>query len=180
MNSRLFVDLRENNGLSYQISVTSRVYNKYGDFTIFTSFDKKSLYNLYSKTQDISLDSLLKDLFTNNLKEKKTGALGIILDNLLRLKNELISEKELEDFKGYMTGSLQIFFDDIGNLTDYYLNQLIFFSDNIITIQELIDIYNHVTIQDIQEVSKKYFGWSLQLIINSNETLTKTWFRKRF
>lgn len=160
MNSRLFVDLRENNGLSYQISVSNRAYDKYGDFTIFTSFDKKSLYNLHSTELNITLDSLLKDLFTNNLKENKPGALGIIMNNLVRLKSELISEKELEDFKGYMTGSLQIFFDDISNLTDYYVNQLMFFPENVKTIENLINTYNKITINDIQNIAKKYFDFN--------------------
>ena len=121
---------------------------------------KKSLYNLHSKTPDISLDSLLKNLFTNDVKENKPGALGIIMNNLVRLKNELVSEKDLDDFKGYMTGNLQIFFDDIGNLVDYYLNQLMFFPDNVKTIESLIDTYNKITIQDIQDISKKYFDFN--------------------
>ena len=173
MNSRLFVDLRENNGLSYQISVSNRAYDKYGDFTIFTSFDKKSLYNLHSKTPDISYDFLLKKLFTNDVKENKPGALGIIMNNLVRLKNELVSEKDLEDFKGYMTGSLQIFFDDIGNLTDYYLNQLMFFPDNVVTIESLIDKYNKITIHDIQNIAKKYFDFNklnITILGECNET----------
>ena len=44
MSSRLFTDLREKNGLSYNVSVDLSYYQECGSFIIYTSFDKDSLF----------------------------------------------------------------------------------------------------------------------------------------
>lgn len=179
MNSRLFIDLREKNGLSYQILVNSMYYDSSGLFYIFTSFDKNSLYTL-STIENSTLDSYLQNLFQNS-KSEKPGALPLILDNLYRLQTELITDEELNNFKGFIEGNLQLFMEDTENVVGYYSTQLMYFHENILTIQELIDKNNLITKEDIQRVSKKYFDFSklnISILGNCNKSKLHSYVQK--
>ena len=172
MNSRLFIDLREKNGLSYQIEVISSYYEDYGDFMIYTSFDKDSLY--YKNEMDTNIDYDIDKLFGNtNTNTKSKGVLSIILDNLYKLKNEAINKKNLDNIKGYIIGNTEISVENTSNLVGYYGDQFLF-NQEIHTINDLKEKYNSITSKNIIKLSKKYFDFNLlNISILGNTDLKK-------
>ena len=78
MSSRLFTELREKAGLSYNVAVDLSLYEDQGSFIIYTSFDKDSLF--CKNQSEIDFNSIK---YKNYLEK---GGLPIILDNLKNLK----------------------------------------------------------------------------------------------
>ena len=185
MNSRLFIDLREKNGLSYQIEVMNNYYEDTGALFIYTSFDKDSI--IYkNEFSDNSIDNLINNLFGNtntNIKnEDNLGVLPIILDNLVKLKTEFINELDLSNYIGYITGNTDIRAADNNNLVGYYGEQLLF-TDNILSINELKKKYNNITKDDIINLSNKYFNLnniSISLLGNCDINVIKEFVKERY
>ena len=158
MNSRLFMDLREKNGLSYQIDVGTNYYEKNGELIIYTSFDKHSLFNI--DDQSDSIDDCIETLFKDyTKKEIKPGGLPIILNNIKDLKEQLISDEELENNVGFLIGNTDIAIEDTKNLVGYYGEQLLF-KQKIFSINELKKKYKSITKENILKIANKYFDFN--------------------
>lgn len=159
MNSRLFMDLREKNGLSYQIDVASNYYEKNGEIIIYTSFDKDSLFtvNEMDKSIDNHIDAIFQD--TQNDNSKRPGGLPIILNNLKDLKEQLISDTELQNNVGYLTGNTDIATEDTKNVVGYYGEQLLF-KQKICSLKQLKKKYSSITKEQLQKIANKYFDFT--------------------
>lgn len=157
MSSRLFINLREKNGITYTVDINTSNYEEVGEFSIYTSVDKYRL-----------LDS--------NLGK---GALSVIIDELKKLTLMLISNQELNKVKGFIKGSIAIENDNIEARCDYNGRMVCLLEKEIIPIHSLYDMkYNNVSSKDILRVSRKYFtinNLSISIIgnVNENSTLNK-------
>lgn len=162
MSSRLFLSLREENGLSYTVSNHVGYYKDTGGFFICTSFDKDSLIlkNINDIDSSLSYDNLYDKIFKQDNKKFGPGGLPIILEELKKLKENLISDNELNKVKGYIKGSLSLQLEDSHNIAEYFGRQLIANQSPILNYDDLLDIYENINIEDIQRISKKYFDFN--------------------
>ena len=105
LSSRLYTDLRIKNGLSYSISVNNLFYNNYGCFYISTGFDKDRLITKFVKKG--------KD------QKKIIGGLNLIIDNLKKIKNSLVSDKELNKAKNILINNILFDKEDSLEIADF-------------------------------------------------------------
>lgn len=174
MSSRLFIAMREEAALSYTVSVNNGYYEDTGCCYIYTGFDKKSLYtrNTSELTNSMTPDQMSKVILP--------GGLPIILDNLHKLKNNLVSDKELKDAIGYLKGSLILETEDSLGLSDYFGKQLVFKKNNIENFNDILDNYSNVSSEDIQRVASQYFKKehiNVSVIGNCEEERLKTFIK---
>ena len=151
MSSRLFLDLREKNGLSYNVSMDTSYYQTCGAIFIQTSFNKDSLFIKNTSIKDSKM--YIKDIIT-------PGGLPIIIENLKLMKNILVPEDELEKAKGFLKGSFILGMEDGLSKADHFGRQLMFNHNPIENFGYLIDEYNKVTPEDIKRTSNKYFDFN--------------------
>ena len=154
MSSRLFMDLRERHGLSYSINVSTDFYKDIGIFYIQTGFDKDSLFikNFSNFNNENDLQEALK-----NSSDSGPGGLPIIIQNLIKLKKEIIDNQELEKVKGFLKGNLVLTTEDSHNLTDYYGKQVLHKYDPIESFDHLLENYQKIDAKKIFEIANKYF-----------------------
>ena len=140
MSSIFFINLREKNGLTYNISVDHSAFEKTGAFTILTSVDDDKLIKYTDKGI------------------QKTGALPIIFKILRKLSNECISQEQLDIAKGFMKGSTSLESEDALNVCAYNGRNVLFnLDDKNYTLYENFDIrYKNISLEDINNIIKKY------------------------
>ncbi|MCF7795910.1 insulinase family protein [Patescibacteria group bacterium] len=130
MSSRLFINIREKNGLCYYIR------------------------SIFDKYQDIGILKIHSGLDKNRLFE----ALELIKKELLKIK-ENIEEEELQKAKNYIIGMLDISFEDTANVSEFYGKQYLF-KETIKTNTEEKEIYRNIKLADLQELAKKIIDFS--------------------
>ena len=150
MSSIFFVNLREKNGLTYNISVDLAAFDNTGSFAILTSVDDEKLIS-YSKTDPISGNTSIEP-----------GALSIIFKILRKLSNDCITNERLELAKGFMKGSTSLEAEDALNVSSYNGRNVLFDLDdkNYTLYENFNKRYRDITIDDINKVVKKYFTYS--------------------
>jgi len=162
MSSRLFLSLREKNGLSYTVSNHIGYYKDTGGFFICTSFDKDSLIlkNIKDIDSNLSYEKLYDNIFKKDNKKFGPGGLPIILEELKDIKENPISNNELNKIKGFIKGSLSLQSEDSHNIAEYFGRQLIANQSPILSYKDLLNIYENISIETIQKTSKKYFDFN--------------------
>jgi predicted Zn-dependent peptidase len=131
MSSRLFMELREKQGLVYSIKTDISNYYQGGIFYIFTSFDK---------------DYYLKVI---------TG----IMEQLRLIMTQPVSNDEINVWKNNIKNSLVIEFENTMEVADYYAKQMLFFRDNITEYPSINDKFANITDQEILNVAKNIFDF---------------------
>jgi len=144
MSSIFFINLREKNGLTYNISVDHSAFENTGAFTILTSVDDDKLIEYKDKNID------------------KMGALSIIFKILRKLSNECISQEQLDIAKGFMKGSTSLESEDGLNVCAYNGRNILFNLDdkNYTLYQNYNKRYKNITLENINNVIKKYLTYS--------------------
>ncbi|WP_353855712.1 pitrilysin family protein [Bacillus sp. Bos-x628] len=137
MSSRLFQDVREDKGLAYSVFSYHSSYADNGMLTIYGGTGAKQL-NLLSET---------------------------ILQTLDVLKREGITQKELENSKEQMKGNLMLSLESTNSkMSRNGKNELLLGKHR--TLDEMIDEINHVTLEGVNNLSKRIFteDYALSLI----------------
>ncbi|MFJ5963337.1 M16 family metallopeptidase [Bacillus sp. NPDC093026] len=137
MSSRLFQDVREDKGLAYSVFSYHSSYADNGMLTIYGGTGAKQL-NLLSET---------------------------ILQTIDVLKREGITQKELENSKEQMKGNLMLSLESTNSkMSRNGKNELLLGKHR--TLDEMIDEINHVTLEDVNHLSKRIFtkDYALSLI----------------
>jgi predicted Zn-dependent peptidase len=134
MSSRLFINLRERNGLAYYVRANSEYYTDTGYLTARAG---------------VPVDKLAE-------------AITIIMAEYRRLKTELVSDDELSKVKSMLTGKLPLSLEGSDEVAQWYGRQaVLFFEQNsdkkILSPEEYLEAINKVTAEDIQRVANEIF-----------------------
>lgn len=128
MSSRLFISVRERNGLGYYVHTSN-------DITTDTGY-------LVTQT-GIKNDSLEK-------------AIGLVLTEYKDLKNNKINIKELKKAKDYLRGTTSLSLDGTDTQASYYASQEVM-NQKLLTPEEKLKLIDKVTINDIKKLAEEIF-----------------------
>lgn len=138
MSSRLFMRLREKEGLVYGVSSDISRYESCGIFTISTTFKKQHYIPV----------------------------LTAILEELQLLMNHTISQTDLNVWKNYNKSVTSMSNEKSGYLSNYYATQYLFYGkDNIITPAQYTELVSKITPEQIRNVSSRLFQSSNMHIV---------------
>lgn len=134
MSSRLFINLRERNGLAYYVREAGEAYTDTGYLTADAG---------------VPVDKLAQ-------------AIEIIMNEYRRLKTELVSEDELSKVKSMLTGKLPLSLEGSDEVAQWYGRQAVLFFEQgsdkkILSPEEYLEAINKVTAADIQRVANEIF-----------------------
>ncbi len=125
MSSRLFIEVRERRGLCYYISSDNEAHLDTGSWVIQSGVD------------------------VNRIDE----ALKVSLAELTKIKNELVTDKELTKAKEYLKGKLSLGLEDSKGVANLYgAGELL--ENRIRTPDEIIEGIETVTKEDVQRIAK--------------------------
>ena len=128
MSSRLFMEVRERRGLAYYVRSSPGSYQDTGVFTIGSGLQ-------IGKIQE---------------------ALQVILEQLEKIKTELVDEKELAKAKEYIKGKTTLALEDNQVRLDWFLERTAFFP-KIEVPQDAFKRIAAVTAKDVQKVATQLF-----------------------
>lgn len=135
-SSRLFVTLRENNGLTYSCNSSSNYYVHSGDFTILATLNPKKILE----------------------NGTKKGVLPLIIDILNDLCKNGVTQEEVSLFKGYIKGQHHIDMEDSYNKSHYNGKNLMLLGEDFASFDKLFQKHYHpITKKEVYSVIKKYF-----------------------
>lgn len=143
-SSRLFQKVREENGIAYQINTFLNSFYDVSTFGIYLSTSEKSIY----KAQNILYNELRK------IKERK------------------VSEKELNRAKEYLIGNMLMGLEGTTNRMLRIAQSMIYFN-KVKTVEETIRHIKAVSTKDIVEISNELFenGALTRVILSSKNFL---------
>lgn len=128
MSSRLFINLRERNGLAYYVRTSNEFYSDSG----------------YLDTQ------------AGVPRDKIEMAIKIILEEYKKLTTELIPEKELRRAKDILQGRVMLQMEASDNLANWYAQQAMY-RRTILTPGELIKKIKKISAIDLQKIARQIF-----------------------
>ncbi len=128
MSSRLFISVRERNGLGYYVH---------------TSVDATTDTGYLVTQSGIKNDSLKK-------------AVGLVLDEYRDLRDKKITVKELKKAKDFVRGSMALSLDATDAQASFYANQEVM-GKELLTPEEKMKMIDKVSINDINKVAKDIF-----------------------
>jgi len=139
LSSRLFMILREENGLTYNSHINTEYFESLGKFEIYAEF--------------------------NNQKLIKNGAKKGVLPLIIGLLNGLkITPAELSLAKNYLRGNLIMEMEDIETSTIYNGSEFLFETE-IVPFSKIFDTYyKNITIDQINGVIQLYFRPSNMIV----------------
>jgi len=127
MSSRLFVELRERRSLTYDVSTFGSTYSDCGTFGIHAGFDP----------------------------DQATALVAAILEQLERVVNEPVAAAELDRARAYVAGRLQLRMEETGSVAAW-LGTGESLLPRILTVDEVIERLNAVTVDDLLRVARTY------------------------
>jgi len=128
MSSRLFIKVRERNGLAYSIHTSVDTFTDTGYLVTQAGIDHKNL-------------------------EK---SIGLILEEYKDLKNKKITEKELQKAKDYLKGVTSLSLDSSDNQASFYASQEAL-AKRILSPEEKFKKIDEVSINDIKKIAEDIF-----------------------
>lgn len=128
MSSRLFINLRERNGLAYYVKTDVEFYSDAGYLTTQAGVPVK----------------------------QTTKAIKIILNEYKRLKKELVTKEELKKAKDLLRGRLLLQMESSDNLANWYARQAIL-RPKIITPVDFLSRIDKITPKDLKLTAQKIF-----------------------
>jgi predicted Zn-dependent peptidase len=138
MSSRLFMLLREENGLTYTSSVLQDYYDLLGEFIFYAE--------------------------TDSTKIMKNGSKMGVLPLIIKLINELIkhgiTEDELQFAKNYLKGDIELDLENNDNLALHNGEKILVYpNEKIVPYSKIYDtFYKNITKKDVENVIKRYLN----------------------
>jgi len=129
MGSRLFLELRERRSLVYDISTFSAMYADAGTFGIHAGFNP----------------------------EDAGRVVGAVLDELDRIATEPVTASELDRARAYTRGRLELRMEDSGAVAGW-LGMGESLLPRILTVDEVIERLEAVTIDDLRRVAARFLA----------------------
>ena len=131
MSSRLFINIREKEGLCYNIYSSMDRYQDCGLFSISSGLDKDRVYE--------AIELIKKELLT-------------VLENGITID-------EFEKAKSIIFGRTDVALEDTSNLAEFYGRQYLL-QNRIITPEEKKELINKVTLDEINDIIKEVIDFS--------------------
>lgn len=131
MSSRLFVEVREKRGLAYMVRTGSSNFRDVGTSYIQAGLDPKRLGE----------------------------AVKVIKDELQKICDVAVTEKELKDAKSNISGRTTLHMEDCSSQAEWFAKQF-WMMDKIMTYEQVLQKIKAVTVKDVQRMAKKIFDWS--------------------
>ncbi len=128
MSSRLFINLRERNGLAYYVRTSTEFYSDSG----------------YLTTQ------------AGVPKEKTNAAIKIILAEYKRMTAELVPAKELKRAKDMLQGRVLLQMEASDNLANWYARQAMY-RKKMLTPGEMLKIIKKISPEQIRTIARQVF-----------------------
>jgi predicted Zn-dependent peptidase len=128
MSSRLFLSVREERGLAYDVGSGITEYADSGSLSIYAGVDPNGL----------------------------EAALEAILAELVRLRDELVPADELARSKAYLSGGLELRMDDSRHVASWLGGQEAL-HDRVLTLEEALAAIDAVRPEDVQRVAGELF-----------------------
>ena len=139
MSSRLFQNVREKRGLVYSISSGVTSYSDAGSLTVYAG---------------TSLDAV-------------NEVVRLTVEEMRRLKAELIPEPELRRAKDHLKGSLMLSLENTGSRMSYLARQEIYFGRTF-GLDETLSQIEAVEAEDVRRIANYLFGGELALSLLGN------------
>lgn len=135
-SSRLFMILRENNGLTYSCDSSTKYYLHSGDFSISATLNPQKILE----------------------NGEKKGVLPLILDLLNDLYKNGVNKEEMTLFKGYIKGQHHIEMEDSYNKCEYNGQKLLLTGEDFTPYEKIIQKnYLPISKTDVHSIIQKYF-----------------------
>jgi predicted Zn-dependent peptidase len=128
MSSRLFQQIREQQGLAYA------VYSE---------------LNLFSDTGSLTV-------YAGTGSETSTRVVTSVIDEFRKLKNELISQDELRRAKDHLKGSLMMSLESTSSRMSNLARQELYF-DNFMSLDEMLENIEAVQADEVQAIAQEFF-----------------------
>jgi predicted Zn-dependent peptidase len=128
MSSRMFLNIREREGLAYYIHTSSELGRDAGVFVVQAGVAKENL--------------------------KKT--IKLMLKEIKKIANKKVSVKELKKAKERLKGNVKIGLETVQSKAGFFGNQELFY-EKVESPEEILVKYENVTAEDIQAVAKYIF-----------------------
>lgn len=132
MSSRLFISVREREGLAYSIHASRSPYHDAGTFTVQAGVDRHRL----------------------------EAAIQLILAELKKVRQHGVTVEELQRAKEFLRGKFTLNLEDSEHIADFYTKQELLFG-KIKTPAERLAEFKRVTRADIERVARRIFRPSL-------------------
>ncbi|MFA6392334.1 MAG: pitrilysin family protein [Patescibacteria group bacterium] len=132
MSSRLFINLRERQGLCYLIRSSANLYEDTGNFVVQAGLDRK------------------------RVKQAISAVLKVIAD----VKQNGVTEEELKKSKDFLRGKLTIEMEDSESIAGWYGSQQLL-KNQTHTLEEKLRSIDKVTLKSIQKVANDLFKTQL-------------------
>ena len=130
MGSRLFLEVRENRGLAYQVSSHITFFADAGELTISAGVDTR----------------------------KATEALETILGECERLQREIVPREELSRAKELLKGHLLLQMEDSAALAGWYGRQQLLTPEEVLSPDEVVQRIDAVSAEEVLELAGELLG----------------------
>jgi len=131
MSSRLFITVRERNGLAYMVKSGSQPFMDTGYMYIRAGLDPKNI----------------------------NKAVALIKKEIEKISTVAVAKRELADAKTHLRGAMALNFEDSSSQANWYAKEALF-SKTIETPEEYLERIDKVTEKDIMRVAKHIFKMS--------------------
>lgn len=131
MSSRLFINIREKEGLCYSIHSGIDRYQDCGLFSISSGLDKNRIYE----------------------------AIDLIKKELENVKNNGITQEELDKAKSIIFGRMDVSLEDTSNIAEFYGRQYLL-QNKIITPEEKKELINSVTLAEVNDIINRVIDFN--------------------
>jgi predicted Zn-dependent peptidase len=179
MMSKLFVALREENGLTYTSSVYTKYFDILGDFTIFTETSPEKI--MINTTPKISKNANEKQNTKGNSKTPThlngKGVFPVIIDLIHELQTKGITLPELQTAKKNLKGSIALEEEDSDTACFLNGSRILLYDKShepLVSYSDYYDrYYKHLTVKDVNDVIKKYIKLSNMVVCMLGPQLPK-------
>jgi predicted Zn-dependent peptidase len=129
MSSRLFLEVREAQGLAYAVGSSLSMLEETGLLVVYVGVDS----------------------------ERTPQAIRAVLDELDRLRQEPVPKTELNKAREYVKGRLVLGLEDSGAVSAWYGRQALLL-DEMHTLDDVLTAYDAITANDIQRLAQTLFA----------------------
>jgi predicted Zn-dependent peptidase len=136
MSSRLFLEIREKRGLAYDVHSYSSKHSDAGYFAVYLGVDPK----------------------------KAEQALDAVLVELRRIAEQQVPETELTKVREFTKGRLRLGLESTNSLASWLCQQELLTSE-VKTVDEVVALYEAVTVEDLQKVARRVLQQPMQLAV---------------